>query len=93
MFMIHFFTDPYEDELIYSAISRYHFYTGNLDYKDTIEECFGKRTIVPTLELGSPIEELAKNIGGKYTSDYLIISTLLCHIISLSFQLEGTKKL
>lgn len=70
--MIHFFTDPYEDELIYSAISRYHFYTGNLDYKDTIEECFGKRTIVPTLELGSPIEELAKNIGGKYTSDYLI---------------------
>lgn len=27
---------------------------------------------MPTLEIGSPIEELAKNIGGKYTSDYLI---------------------
>jgi hypothetical protein len=70
--MIHFFTDPYKDELIYSAISRYHFYTGNIDYKDTIEECFGKRTIVPSFQIGSPIETLAKNIGGKYTADYLI---------------------
>lgn len=70
--MIHFFTDPYKDELIYSAVSRYHFYTGNIDYKDTIEECFGKRTIVPSLEIGSPIEKLAKNISGKYTADYLI---------------------
>lgn len=70
--MIHFFTDPYKDELIYSAVSRYHFYTGNIDYKDTIEECFGKRTIVPSLEIGSPIDQLAKNISGKYTADYLI---------------------
>lgn len=70
--MIHFFTDPYKDELIYSAISRYHFYTGNIDYKDTIEECFGKRTIIPSPEIGSPIENLAINIGGNYTADYLI---------------------
>jgi hypothetical protein len=70
--MIHFFTDPYKDELIYSAISRYHFYTGNIDFKDTLEECFGKRTIVPSLEIGSPVKTLAENIGGKYTADYLI---------------------
>lgn len=70
--MLHFFTDPYKDELIYSAISRYHFYTGNIDYKDTIEECFGKRTIVSSLDIGSPIEQLARNIGGNYTADYLI---------------------
>ncbi|MGH4118243.1 TnsD family Tn7-like transposition protein [Clostridium sp.] len=70
--MIHFFTDPYKDELIYSAISRYHFYNGNIDFKDTIEECFGKRTIISSLEIGSPIDILAKNIGGRYTAEYLI---------------------
>ncbi|MGH4138278.1 TnsD family transposase [Clostridium sp.] len=70
--MIHFFTDPYKDEFIYSAISRYHFYNGNIDFKDTIEECFGKRTIISSLEIGSPIDALAKNIGGNYTSEYLI---------------------
>lgn len=70
--MVHFFTDPYKDELIYSAIARYHYYTGNIDYKDTLEELFGKRSITPSFEIGSPIEELAKNIGGKYIADYLI---------------------
>ena len=70
--MIHFFTDPYEDEIIYSAIARYHFYTGNVDFKDTIEECYGKRTIVPSLEIGGYMENLAKNICGKYDSEYLI---------------------
>lgn len=72
MCTIHFFTDPYKDELIYSSISRYHFYTGNIDFKDTIEECFGKRTIISSLGIGSPIDILAKNIGGSYTSEYLI---------------------
>ncbi|MFA6939511.1 MAG: TnsD family transposase [Clostridiaceae bacterium] len=70
--MIHFFTDPYKDELIYSSIARYHFYSGNIDFKDTLEECFDKRTIVPSFEIGSPIDKLAKNIGGKYTADYLL---------------------
>ncbi|AKA71488.1 TnsD family Tn7-like transposition protein [Clostridium scatologenes] len=70
--MLHFFTDPYKDELIYSAIARYHYYTGNIDYKDTLEELFGKRTIIPSLEIGSNIEALAKNLGGKYTAAYII---------------------
>lgn len=70
--MIHFFTDPYKDELIYSAIARYHYYTGNIDYKDTLEEIFGKRSVVPSLEIGSNIEVLCKNLNYKYTSDEII---------------------
>lgn len=70
--MIHFFTDPYKDELIYSAIARYHYYTGNLDCKDTLEEMFGKRTIIPSLEIGSNIKDLVKNLGDKYSSDFII---------------------
>lgn len=70
--MIHFFTDPYKDELIYSAIARYHYYTGNLDCKDTLEELFGKRTIIPSLEIGSYLEVLAKNLGSNYNADSII---------------------
>lgn len=70
--MIDFFTDPYKDELIYSAIARYHFYSGNVDFRDTIEECFGKRTMVPTLELGGRLEYLANELGRKYTAEKII---------------------
>lgn len=70
--MLDFFTDPYKDELIYSTIARYHFYSGNIDYRDTIEECFGKRTMIPTFEIGGNFEYLAKALGKKYSSDDLI---------------------
>lgn len=70
--MIHFFTDPYKDELIYSAIARYHYYTGNIDFMDTLEELFGKRSIIPSLEIGSNLDRLAKKLGALYTSDYII---------------------
>lgn len=70
--MVHFFTDPYKDELIYSAIARYHYYIGNIDFKDTLEELFGKRSIIPSIEIGSNLAVLAKNLGGNYTGDQII---------------------
>ncbi|SHJ75177.1 TniQ protein [Clostridium cavendishii DSM 21758] len=71
--MLHFFTDPYKNELIYSSIARYHYYSGNIDYKDTLEELFGKRSIIPSLEIGSNIEQLANNLGEKYTAENIIM--------------------
>jgi hypothetical protein len=70
--MLTFFTDPYPDELIYSAIARYHYYIGNLDYKDTIEELFGKRTIIPNLYIGSNFNSLVEQLGSKYNIDSII---------------------
>lgn len=70
--MISFFTDPYENELLYSCIARYHYYSGNDDFKDTIEECFGKRTITPTFEFGGRIEYLTKELSEEYNSDKFI---------------------
>lgn len=70
--MIDFFTDPYKNELIYSAIARYHFYSGNKDFKDTIEECFGKRSMVSIFELGGRLDYLAKELGGRYTAEKII---------------------
>lgn len=72
--MLSFFTDPYEDEILYSTIARYHYYYGNVDYKDTLHEIFGSRNIIPTIEFPSKLEYLAKQFQEKkrYSSDYLI---------------------
>ncbi|GAA0716359.1 TnsD family Tn7-like transposition protein [Clostridium malenominatum] len=70
--MIHFFTDPYKDEVIYSAIARYHYYIGNIDYKDTLEELFDKRSIIPSLEIGSNFNILVKKLGNRYTEENII---------------------
>jgi hypothetical protein len=70
--LLDFFTDPYKDELLYSTIARYHYYSGNTDYRDTIEECFGKRTIIPTFKIGGNFDYLAKVLGEKYSSQDLI---------------------
>jgi hypothetical protein len=56
-----------------------------------LEECFGKRTIVPSLDIGSPIESLAKNIGGKYTADHLIRKHTILHYY-LPFQPSKRQK-
>lgn len=67
-----FFTDPYPDELLYSSFARYHKYVGNIDLLDTLEDLFGKRTIIPNLYLGSNLEYLCGELEGSYKSDELI---------------------
>jgi len=70
--MLPFFTEPYPDELIYSAIARYHFYSGNIDYKDTLEEVFQSRSVIPSLEIGSHFDALAQQIGNHYSVESLL---------------------
>lgn len=70
--MLTFFTDPYEDELLYGTISRYHYYIGNIDLKDTLREVFGKDSIIPSLLLSSNLEYLSKQLGERYNSEYFI---------------------
>ncbi len=89
--MLDFFTDPYKDELIYSTIARYHYYSGNVDFRDTIEECFGKRTMIPTLEIGGNFEYLSKVLGKKYDSESLIAKHTILPYYSLFID-EKVKK-
>ena len=70
--MLSFFTNPYPDELLYSAIARYHFYSGNLDCKDTLEEVFQIRTVIPSVEIGSHFKSLAKQMGTHYSVEILV---------------------
>ncbi|MGE7307415.1 TnsD family transposase [Priestia megaterium] len=70
--MLPFFTEPYPDELIYSAIARYHFYSGNIDCKDTLEEVFQRRSVIPSVEIGSHFNILAKQMGTHYSAESLL---------------------
>jgi len=70
--MLSFFTDPYPDELLYSAFARYHFYSGNVDLKDTLTELFGKNSAIPSFEIGSHLGFLCNALGRSYSPDRLI---------------------
>ncbi|MBQ0139028.1 MAG: TniQ family protein [Kurthia sp.] len=72
--MLPFFPNPYPNELLYSAIARYHFYSGNIDCKDTLEELFGSRSVIPSVEIGSYFSVLAEQLGSQYS-----IESLLAH--------------
>ena len=70
--MLPFFTNPYPNELLYSAIARYHFYSGNLDCKDTLEELFDSRCVIPSVEIGSYFSVLAEKLGPRYSVESLL---------------------
>lgn len=70
--MLPFFTNPYPDELLYSAIARYHFYSGNIDCKDTLEELFDNRSVIPSVEIGSHFTNLVEKLGPQYSVEYLL---------------------
>ncbi|THE13184.1 hypothetical protein E1I69_08785 [Bacillus timonensis] len=70
--MIPFFPSPYPDETLYSIIARYHLYSGNLSYKHTILDLFGKKTRT-NWYLPSNINALVQNIQiTTLTADYII---------------------
>lgn len=65
--MLTFFVPLYPDELVYSAVARYHYYVGNLDLKDTLEEVFASRNVIPSVGISAHLEALVRQIGGGYS--------------------------
>lgn len=63
--MIIQFPTPYPDEILYSIVARYHIRSGNVFWKHTLEDLFGKRTISASVMLpsgiGSLVQHLPKN--------------------------------
>ncbi|MGM9986959.1 MAG: TnsD family transposase [Bacillaceae bacterium] len=72
--MLPFFTNPYPDELLYSAVARYHFYSGNIDCKDTLEELFGSRSVISSVGIGSHFSFLAAQLGEHYSVESLLVN-------------------
>lgn len=72
--MIGYFPTPYEDELYYSIIARYHIHVGNTSRKQTNKELFGKKV---SFNLESPVGlahlvSLTNTFSQKYTKEYFI---------------------
>lgn len=71
--MLHFFTDPYEDELFYNIIARYHYYSGNKNYKDTFQELFRDRNVIPSIYFPCHIGALTNVLeNSNYSVEYFI---------------------
>lgn len=72
--MLAFFPDPYMDELLYGVCSRYHLWSGNLYFRDTVEDLFGSGGVKPVIDLPSHIDALVSRLptGANYTSESLI---------------------
>lgn len=60
--MLNFFTDPHEGELLYSVAARYHYYSGNMSYRDTLEQVFGDRNVIPSIQVPSRLDYMAEHI-------------------------------
>ena len=81
--MLHFFTDPYEDELMSSVFARYHFYSDNIDKNDTIEELQGERNITAFRVFPSRLKFLEGNLNNNYTADNLIYKNTIFPVYSV----------
>ena len=72
--MMTFFPVPYEDEVLYSVLARYHVRSGNISYKATIRDLFGSTFVTAVMDLPSNIHNLVNNmpLNSRYTEEYLI---------------------
>jgi len=76
--MLKFFTDPYPEEILYSVVSRYHYYSGNKDFKETFNELFNDINYVPSIQFSSHLGSLASNLDDKlYDADFFINNNTL----------------
>ena len=75
--MISFFPTPYEDEILYSIINRYHMRSGNISYSDTIKDLYNNRYIKSILDLPTNNESLLHNINRNLGLDLFISKVTL----------------
>lgn len=67
--MILQFPTPYPGELLYSTIGRYNLRSGNIFWKHTLDDLFGKRTMSATAFLPSGIRSLVERLPENTTID------------------------
>ncbi|TYS57324.1 hypothetical protein FZC74_16670 [Sutcliffiella horikoshii] len=70
-----FFPMVYKDELLYSVLARYHQYSGNENFKHSLNEVFGSSTVCTTLFFPSSISNLSNNLPPhSFTPNHIIES-------------------
>lgn len=66
--MLTFFPTPYPDEILYSTFARYHMRSANSSIKDTLDDLFGKKTVISTIDLPSHLYSLCNRISSSNSS-------------------------
>lgn len=72
--MMTFFPVPYDDEILYSILARYHIRSGNTSIKATLQDIYGKTSVTAVVDLPSHLQRLIYNmpINTQYTADDLV---------------------
>ena len=71
--MIGFFTDPYPDELLYSALARYHRRARNLSKEATARDLFGNKRAKIVVDLPTRLDYFASQLPSEtYSVNRLI---------------------
>ena len=77
--MLRYFPNFYDDELLYSAIARYHKHVANEGYKTTLLELFGVKSVCASVDIPSHLLSLAARLRPKdpnYAENILFNHTL-----------------
>ncbi|UZQ84762.1 TnsD family transposase [Thermoclostridium stercorarium] len=92
--MMTFFPVPYEDEVLYSILARYHVRSGNTSYKATMRDLFGSTSVTAVMDLPSNIQNLVNNmpLNSRYTEEYLIKNHTLFPFYSAFLPPERAEK-
>ena len=92
--MMTFFPVPYEDEVLYSVLARYHVRSGNISYKATMRDLFGATSVTAVMDLPSNIHNLVNNmpLNSRYTEEYLIKNHTLFPFYSAFLPPERAEK-
>ena len=71
---MNFFPTPYPDELLYSVLGRYCIRSGNIREIHNIQDMFGSRNVIASMELPTQLEALIANmpVNTKYTAEQFI---------------------
>lgn len=70
--LISFFPNPYNDELLYSVLARYHERSGNKSSKTTLKELFGVDTKIAITDLPGNLKTLCERTRNMFSPEYLI---------------------
>lgn len=90
-----FFPTAYPDELLFSLCSRYYVRSGNISYKEALDDLFSNRRLTTSVALPSGISPLVKNLPpySKLNEEQLIYRHTLYLFYTAFLPPERAKKI
>ncbi len=85
--MLPFFTKPYPNELLYSAIARY----GILIVKTNCKSCL-RVCMILSVEIGSYVSVLTEKLGSHYSVETLLANHIIYPYYACFYQKRNRKK-